>query len=153
MYKIDRMRKEYEQFTAAQGYIVGFPIGDKVYGAKLDKIPRRFIRIQKEYNGGYGLYVSITNRKQKAQLLKKAEYICSLNDIMNGEYNKGVMFEKKVYEHYGQEFRGKDNIPFYVSGDITIDGKEIQIKYLHARMCYEKTLQKLKNTLDKQSRV
>ena len=45
----------------------------------------------------------------------------------------------------GQEFRGKDNVPFYMSGDITLDGKEVQIKYLHARICYDKTLTKLKN--------
>ena len=53
------------------------------------------------------------------------------------------MFEKMVYEFYGQEFRGKDNVPFHKAGDITINGKEIQIKYLHARICYDKTLKKL----------
>ena len=28
MYRLDRMRKQYEQFTAAEGYAIGFHIGD-----------------------------------------------------------------------------------------------------------------------------
>lgn len=77
------------------------------------------------------------------QLMKKAFEVGTLTELENGIYNKGVMFEKMVYEFFGQEFRGKDNVPFHKAGDITIDGKEIQVKYLHARICYDKTLKKL----------
>ena len=49
-----------------------------------------------------------------------------------------------MYEINGQTFRGKDNVKFTEGGDIVIDGKEIQVKYEHARICYDKTLQKLK---------
>ena len=56
------------------------------------------------------------------------------------------MFEKAIYEMNGQEFRGKDNVPFYKGGDININGVEIQVKYLHARICYDKTLTKLKKS-------
>jgi hypothetical protein len=44
----------------------------------------------------------------------------------------------------GQEFRGKDNVRFTEGGDIVIDGKQIQVKYEHARICYDTTLKKLK---------
>ena len=54
------------------------------------------------------------------------------------------MFEKLVYELNGQTFRGKDSVRFTEGGDIIIDGKEIQVKYEHARICYDRTLQKLK---------
>ena len=53
-------------------------------------------------------------------------------------------FEKAIYEMNGQEFRGKDNVPFHKGGDININGVEVQVKYLHARICYDKTLTKLK---------
>jgi phosphoesterase RecJ-like protein len=80
------------------------------------------------------------------KLVKKAYKVGTLDDITDSIYNKGVMFEKLIWERNGMEFRGKDSVPFYKSGDITIDGKEIQIKYLHARICYDKVLTKLKKS-------
>ena len=147
MTRLDRMRKDYERFTKAEGYIIGFPVGDMVYGAKLDKIPRRYTRVQKECSkmgGTYGLYINVKSKKAQAELMKNAFPVCTLAELESGKYNKGVMFEKSVYEYFGQTFRGKDSVRFYQSGDITIDGVEIQVKYLHARICYDTTLTKLK---------
>lgn len=157
MYRLDRMRKQYEQFTAAEGYIIGFHHGEDVYYISLDRIPRRFTRIQKESRsngGGYGLYVKINEPKIIAELLPKATYIGKLTDLVDTEghldkngnrkfFNKGVMFEKMVWEVNGMEFRGKDSVRFYESGDITINGKEIQVKYEWARICYDRTLRNL----------
>jgi len=147
MYRIDRMRRDYERFTAAEGYAIGFHVGNDVYLAMLDKIPRRFTKLQKECskNGGtMGLYINVKSKKAKNELLKKAVKVGTLEDITDEKYNKGVMFEKLVYELNDQEFRGKDAVPFYQSGDITINGKEIQVKYERARICYDTTLTKLK---------
>jgi hypothetical protein len=147
MTRLDRMRRDYERFTKAEGYIIGFPVGDMVYGAKLDKIPRRYTKVQKECSkmgGTYGLYINVKSKKAQAELMKNAFPVCTLAELEDGTYNKGVMFEKSVYEYFGQTFRGKDSIRFYQSGDITIDGVEIQVKYLHARICYDTTLTKLK---------
>ena len=157
MYRLDRMRKQYEEFTAAEGYVIGFHYGEDVYYIELDRIPRRYIRIQKESKsngGGYGLYVKITEPKIMAEILPKAKHIGKFVDLIDTEghldkkgnrkfYNAGVMFEKMFYEANGQVFRGKDNVPFYKSGDITIDGKEIQVKYEWARICYDRTLRNL----------
>ena len=147
MTRLDRMRRDYEKFTKAEGYIIGFPVGDMVYGAKLDKIPRRYTKVQRECSkmgGTYGLYINVKSKKAQAELMKNAFPVCSLAELESGKYNKGVMFEKSVYEYFGQTFRGKDSVRFYQSGDITIDGVEIQVKYLHARICYDTTLTKLK---------
>lgn len=68
MYRLDRMRKQYEEFTAAQGYIIGFEMDGIVYGVEFDKIPRRYTKVQKECSrvgGGYGLYVNINTKKSK----------------------------------------------------------------------------------------
>ena len=147
MYRIDRMRKDYERFTGADGYAIGFHIDEDVYCVMLDKIPRRFTRVQKECSacgGGYGLYINVKSKKAKAELLKKAIKVGTLKDLESNKYNKGVMFEKLICEINGQTFRGKDNIRFTEGGDIVINGKEIQVKYEHARICYDKTLAKLK---------
>lgn len=155
MYRLDRMRKQYEALTAADGYIIGFEQNGDVYGAYLDKIPRRFTRVQKECSsagGGYGLYINVRSKKAQAELMKKgAVKMGTLKELESGEYNRGVMFEKMVYESNGQEFRGKDNVPFDVAGDITLNGKEIQVKYLHARICYDKTLKKKLSSKKKMS--
>lgn len=157
MYRLDRMRKQYEQFTAAEGYIIGFRNGDKVYAISIDKIPRRYTRIQKESKsngGGYGLYIKITEPSILAEIMPKAYYVCELVDLIDNEghldkkgelkhFNKGVMFEKKIWELNGMEFRGKDSVRFYESGDITINGKEIQVKFEWARICYDRTLKRL----------
>ena len=158
MYRLDRMSNEYESRTAAQGYAIGFHIGEDVYCAMLDRIPRRYTKIQKESSsngGGYGLYIKVTDAKSKRELLKHAVKVGTLSDLIDTEghldkkgekryFNKGVMFEKLVYEMNGQTFRGKDSVPFYKSGDITIDGKEIQVKYEWERICYDRALKKLR---------
>lgn len=149
MYRIDRMRRDYEKFTAAEGYIIGFPVDNDVYAIQFDRIPRKYTRVQKECSscgGGYGLYVNVKGKKVAQDLLRKAVKVGTVDELIdpNGKWNKGVMFEKMVWEHNGMEFRGKDRVPFFESGDITIDGKEIQVKYLHARICYDRTLTKLK---------
>ena len=149
MYRIDRMRRDYEKFTAAEGYIIGFPVDNDVYAIQFDRIPRKYTRVQKECSscgGGYGLYVNVKGKKVAQDLLRKAVKVGTVDELIdpNGKWNKGVMFEKMVWEHNGMEFRGKDKVPFFKSGDITIDGKEIQVKYLHARICYDRTLTKLK---------
>lgn len=143
------MRRDYEKFTAAEGYIIGFPVDNDVYAIQFDRIPRKYTRVQKECSscgGGYGLYVNVKGKKVAQDLLRKAVKVGTVDELIdpNGKWNKGVMFEKMVWEHNGMEFRGKDRVPFFESGDITIDGKEIQVKYLHARICYDRTLTKLK---------
>ena len=143
------MRRDYERFTAAEGYAIGFHIGDDVYCAMLDTIPRRFTRVQKECKragGGYGLYINVRTKKAKNELIKKAVKVGTMADL-KGQYNRGVMFEKLIYELNGQTFRGKDNVRFTEGGDIVINGKEIQVKYEHARICYDKTLTKLKKSI------
>ena len=47
MYRLDRMRNQYEELTAAQGYIIGFEMNGIIYGVELDKIPRRYTRYKK----------------------------------------------------------------------------------------------------------
>lgn len=68
MYRLDRMRRDYERFTGAEGYAIGFHIGEDVYCAMLNRIPRKYTKIQKECSsagGGYGLYINVATNKAK----------------------------------------------------------------------------------------
>lgn len=150
MYRLDRMRKDYEKFTKAESYIIGFELDGVVYGGLLKEIPRRYLTIQREKlrNGkhDFGLYVNARSRKVKNELLKNSIVLGTSEDLIDEKYNKGVMLEKLVYEYYGQEFRGKDNVPFYESGDITVNGVEIQVKFGLARVVSNGTLTRLKKS-------
>ena len=159
MANINDMKKRYDNFSKAKQYILGFAIGEDVYFTLIDDIPSEMLCIQRESksNGGsYGLYISMRSLANRLTLwaMENTVKLCKVSDLedTNGHinkqgkvvyYNKGVMFEKKIYEYYGQEFRGKDNVPFHISGDITIDDMEVQIKYRYARLCYESTLDRL----------
>ena len=61
--------------------------------------------------------------------------------LSNGKYNKGENFEKMVTEYFGQEWH-KDTVPFWEAGDITLDGKEVQIKLDSATLMNTKHLEK-----------
>ena len=149
MYRLDRMRRDYERFTKAESYIIGFELDGIVYGGIVKEIPRRYLTIQREKlrNGShdYGLYVNARSKKVKNELLKNSIVLGTSEDLIDEKYNKGVMLEKLVYEYYGQEFKGKDAIPFYESGDINVNGVEIQVKFGLARVVSNGTLTRLKN--------
>ena len=63
------------------------------------------------------------------------EYLEAL--FKESKYNRGEIFEKIITEKYGQTWV-KDNIPYTVDGDITIDGIAYQIKYQKATFLTEK---------------
>ena len=86
MYRLDRMRKQYEELTAAQGYIIGFEMNGIIYGVELNKIPRRYTKVQKECSkagGGYGLYINVNTKKIKIQLMYNIMLVSNIlhNDV------------------------------------------------------------------------
>lgn len=142
------MIKNYRKYSKADKYIVGFEYKKNIYAIALDEIPPRFIKVEKESSrkgGKAKLQLRLNNQYMEQLIRKGAECICQPTDLI-GKYNKGVMFEKFITEEYfGQEWQGKDNTPFYISGDIkTENGAEIQIKFNGAQIVVESTLEKLK---------
>ena len=76
---------------------------------------------------------------------KGAEKIGTMADLPLDRYsNKGVALECLISERNGIEFRGKDNIGFWVEGDLTINGISYQIKFNGAQIVSEGTLHTLK---------
>ena len=141
------MKKEnairyYRKFSAADGYIIAFEYKKENYIITVDELMPRWLKVEKEASskGGKEKLQLRLNNKFKEQLIKKG---AKKFDFIPDDKNLGVALERQVYRMNGQEPRAKDNVRFYEAGDITINGKEIQVKYEHARICYEKTLRKL----------
>lgn len=141
----ETMIRNYRKFSAADSYILGFIYKHEVYMIEVKEIMPRYMRVEHESSkkGGCAkLQLRLPQNYQK-QLMKKGAICLGSEEILNGEYNKGVEFERLVSEMNGQTFRGKDNVPFYVEGDLEIDGRQVQIKFNGAQIVVERTLKKL----------
>lgn len=132
----------YRKFSAAEGYIIGFEYGKENYFVVVDEIMPRWIRVERESSAKGGkekLQLRLMKKEKEAFIKKGAQKI----DFVSDTKNLGVGFERYIYRINGQEPREKDNVGFWVSGDITINGKEYQIKRDGAQIVVFDTLKKL----------
>jgi hypothetical protein len=139
------MIKNYRRFSAADAYIIGFTYKHEVYMVEVKEIAPRYMRVEHESSkkGGCAkLQLRLTNQYME-QLIRKGAQVIGDEDMLVGEYNKGVEFERIISEMNGVEYRGKDSVPFYEAGDLNVDGKEIQIKFNGAQIVVERTLKRL----------
>ena len=113
------------------------------------EIAPRFLNVEEaSRNQGENLRLRL-RKAHKASLMKKQPICLGSADCLNAEkYNKGEIFEKLVTEYFGQVWK-KDTVPFYKDGDITVDGKKIQIKLDSATLMNTKQIKNIKKALDK----
>ena len=143
--KKDTMIRQYRRFSAADAYILGFEYKKTVYAVTVDEIMPRLMRVEHESSkkgGAAKLQLRIT-KPLKEQLIRKGAVAIGSKEIVIGQYNKGVEFERIISEMNGKTFRGKENVGFWVEGDIEINGRQIQVKYNGAQIVVEKTLHRL----------
>lgn len=137
------MLKTYRRFSAADNYILGFVYEKMLYMVRVAEIMPRYLNVEKaSRNQGENLRLRL-KKAHKAQLMKKAPICLGSADCLNdSKYNKGEIFEKLVTEYYGQTWE-KDTIPFWVQGDINLNGEEVQIKLDSATLMNTKQIKKL----------
>ena len=133
----------YEKYNKAQKYILGFVFQNVIYMTKTTKdIPIECLTCEKASRGqGIGLRLRI-KKSLMENLVPSCTPVGTIHDFENTKYNKGEIFEKLVTEHFGQIWT-KDNVPFTESGDINVDGVEIQIKFNGATFVTTKTLERI----------
>lgn len=141
------MIDRYNAVAYTHNYIWGFEYKGIVYMAITDASVMPFVcKLDKASRGaGYALRFC-PKTEQKILLMQSAQVLCSVNYFesvkADCKYNKGEVFEKLVTEFYGQEWT-KDNVPFTVDGDLTVNGTAYQIKFEKATFCNEKSLANL----------
>lgn len=138
------MIKHYRNHSAADSYILGFTEEKKLYMVEVAEIMPRFLTVeQASRNQGENLRLRI-KKNLKKQLMKKNPICLGSAEMLKTEkYNKGEIFEKIVTEYFGQIWE-KDTIPFWVQGDIEINGKQVQIKLENATLMNTKQIAKLR---------
>lgn len=137
----------YNAIAFTHEYIWGFEYKGNIYMAYTDASYMPYVCKLDKASRGYGMALRFCPTKdQKVALLPYAEVLCSKKYFeevySNSKYNRGEIFEKLVTEYFGQTWV-KDNIPFTMDGDITVDGIAYQIKYQSATFCNEKSLANL----------
>jgi len=117
---------------------------------EVDEImPRQMQVLHTSHKNGYQpkLQLVLNNHLKEQFIRKGATHLGSEEMVMNGEFNKGVEFERLICEMNGIEFRGKDSVGFWVGGDVEINGRQVQVKFQGAQIVAEKTLKRLQSGL------
>lgn len=142
----DTMIRNYRKFSAADAYILGFIYKHNAYMVEVKEIAPRYMKVERcsMQNGGARKLQFRLNNQYKEELIRKGATCIGDESIVIGDYNKGVEFERLVYEKNGQAYRGKDSVGFWVAGDININGRELQVKFEGAQIVVETTLENLK---------
>ena len=149
-----QMIHEYNKMSAAHKYIIGFLLNNIVYYATISW--NELCEFLKEDHASSKRGGTLKARIRISAKLKK-EYVntgkalplCSMDELKKGIYNKGENFERVITETLTDTVWVKDSIPFYVQGDIQVNGEEIQVKFDGAELTNEKTLMNAKNLLSK----
>lgn len=134
----------YIALTAATEYWFGFILDHKVYvvtGMTFADL-RPLLRIEKaaQSKGGHSK-IRIKGRvKELAALLPKAVLLGSEDILTDEKWNTGIKFEQIVTERIAHQTWVRDSVPFWVAGDIELNGKQIQVKFNGAELTNEKTI-------------
>ena len=138
----------YNALAYTHQYIFGFAYKGVVYAVttNADVLPD-VLKLDKASRGaGYALRFKPTNAQKLMLIAKGAEVVGTVewfnNEVATNKYNIGENFERIITERNGPTWE-KDNVPFTIDGDLTVDEVAYQIKYDGATFTNEKTLAKL----------
>lgn len=143
----ENMIKGYHAKSAAQAYLMGFIHAGKIYASFTDELRDDCLKLDRAAQSKGGMYKIrvIVSAKVKAMLIATGKAVCwgdaeQMN--YNDKYNNGEHFERFATEKLTDKTWVKDNVPFYVAGDIEYQGKQVQIKFDRAELINESTLAK-----------
>ena len=134
----------YIAVTAAHEYWFGFTLNHKVYvvtGMTFADL-RPFLKIEKAAasKGGHSKIRIKARVKELAELLPRATLLGDETILADEKWNTGIKFEKVVTERIAHQTWERDSVPFWIAGDIALDGKQIQVKFNGAELTNEKTI-------------
>lgn len=144
---MNEMTITYARKTAAHKYALGFVYEGRLYVVVLSFAElSRFFKLDRASSkrGGFAKIRIKLTAKDRAELSATAEML-GAEDLLTADpkHNKGENFERELTERWTAETWVKDSVPFWVKGDITVNGEEIQVKLDGAELTNEKILARL----------
>ena len=144
---MQEMMERYNERAGAHTYALGFVHAGKLYAEKLSFAElSRFFKLDRASSkrGGFAKIRIKLTAKDRAELSATAELI-GAEDLLTKDsaHNKGENFERELTERWTSETWVKDSVPFWVAGDIRVNGVEIQVKLDGAELTNERILSRL----------
>lgn len=144
----EEMIARYEALSAATAYIIGFIFGGMLYYVKVAHIDTAFLKFDRmaSKRGGWAkIRVRLSSADRKALVEAGRAILLGSATLLDtaDKYNKGERFERVITETLTAETWVKDSVPFYVAGDITLDGEQVQVKFDGAELTNEKMLMRI----------
>lgn len=144
---MQEMMTRYNERAGAHEYALGFVHGGNLYAQRLSFAElSRFFKLDRASSkrGGFAKIRIKLTAKDRAELSATAELIGAEDLLMkDSAHNKGENFERELTERWTSETWVKDSVPFWVAGDIRVDGVEIQVKLDGAELTNERILSRL----------
>lgn len=144
---MQEMMTRYNERAGAHEYALGFVHGGNLYAQRLSFAElSRFFKLDRASSkrGGFAKIRIKLTAKDRAELSATAELIGAENLLTkDSAHNKGENFERELTERWTSETWVKDSVPFWVAGDIRVDGVEIQVKLDGAELTNERILSRL----------
>lgn len=144
---MNEMMTAYNARSASHVYALGFVHGGNLYATKLNFAElSRYFKLDRASSkrGGFAkIRIKLTS-KDRAELSFTAELI-GAESLLTADpaHNKGENFERELTERWTTEAWVKDSVPFWMAGDITVNGEEIQVKLDGAELTNERTLMRI----------
>ena len=143
----EQMLKIYYAAAAAHKYIVGFILNGLLYYVVFDNtLPDAMLKLGRTSSKRGGVQQIRVRLDTKMRTILRNRAIClGKAEIMDFDdsYNKGEHFERIITERVAGKKWVKDSTPFWISGDVEINGEQYQIKFDNAELTNEKALAKL----------
>lgn len=144
---MQEMMTRYNERAGAHEYALGFTHGGMLYAQRLSfEELSRFFKLDRASSkrGGFAKIRIKLTAKDRAELSATAELIGAEDLLMkDSAHNKGENFERELTERWTSETWVKDSVPFWVAGDIRVNGVEIQVKLDGAELTNERILSRL----------
>ena len=144
---MNEMTIAYARKTAAHKYALGFVCNGRLYVVVLSFAElSRFFKLDRASSkrGGFAKIRIKLSSKDRAELSLIAECL-GAESLLTADpaHNKGENFERELTERWTAETWVKDSVPFWVAGDIRVNGEEIQVKLDGAELTNERTLARI----------
>ncbi len=144
---MNEMTIAYARKTAAHKYALGFVCNGHLYVVVLSFAElSRYFKLDRASSkrGGFAkIRIKLTSA-ERAELAKTAELLGAESLLVkDAKHNKGENFERELTERWTTETWVKDSIPFWVAGDIRVNGEEVQVKLDGAELTNERILSRL----------
>ena len=144
---MNEMTIAYARKTAAHKYALGFVCNGHLYVVVLSFAElSRYFKLDRASSkrGGFAKIRIKLSSKDRAELSQIAELLGAESLLTADPYhNKGENFERELTERWTSETWVKDSVPFWVAGDIRVNGEEIQVKLDGAELTNERTLARI----------